>query len=75
MSRETLEVLEERLQTFLTRHREVQGEREALAERLAAVEQAYEDVLQRVRRYERERAEIRARLQRILVRIGGSGPG
>jgi len=64
MSRETLEVLE------------VQGEREALAARLASVERAYADLLQRVRRYERERAEIKARLERILARIGARGtPG
>jgi chromosome segregation ATPase len=64
MSRETVEVLE------------VQGEREALASRLASVERAYADLLQRVRRYERERAEIKARLERILARIGPRGtPG
>jgi hypothetical protein len=64
MSRETLEVLE------------VEGEREALAVRLSSVERAYADLLQRVRRYERERAEIKARLERILARIGARGrPG
>jgi len=61
MSRETLEVLE------------VGGEREALAARLASVERAYADLLQRVRRYERERAEIKARLERILARMGARG--
>jgi hypothetical protein len=64
MSREMLEALE------------VQGERDALAARLASVERAYADLLQRVRRYERERAEIKARLERILARIGARGtPG
>jgi len=72
MSRETLEVLEERLQAFLARHQEVQGERAALALRLASVERAYEELLQRVRRYERERAEIKDRLGRILTRIGSA---
>jgi hypothetical protein len=62
MSRETLEVLE------------VQGEREELAARLASMERAYAELLQRVRRYERERAEIKARLERILARIGSLGP-
>ena len=38
--------------------------------RLAAMERAYEDLLERVRRYERERADIRTRLDRILARIG-----
>jgi hypothetical protein len=59
MSRETVEALE------------LHSEREALAARLATLERAYADLLQRVRRYERERAEIKARLERILARIGG----
>ena len=64
MSRETVEVLD------------VQTEREALVARLASVERAYADLLQRVRRYERERAEIKTRLERILARIGVRGaPG
>jgi DNA repair exonuclease SbcCD ATPase subunit len=72
MNRSTLEVLEERLHNFLAHHQQVQGEREALAARLARVERDYQDLLQRVRRYERERAEIRTRLERLLDRIGAS---
>ena len=49
-------------------------ERETVEARLQAMERAYEDLLQRVRRYERERVEIRARLERILARLGTSGP-
>ena len=60
MSHETLELLDP------------EG-RDALAARLATVERAYEDLLQRVRRYEGERAEIRTRLERILARIAASG--
>ena len=37
--------------------------------KLAAVERAYESLLERVSRYERERAEIRTRIERILARI------
>ena len=62
MSHETLELLDP------------EG-RDALTARLATVERAYEDLLQRVRRYERERAEIRARLERILARIASAGAG
>jgi len=69
MSRDTLEVLEERLQHFLARHEEVRGEREALAERLASVERAYAEVCQRLNRYEHERREIKNRLERLLLRI------
>ena len=62
MGRETVEAFE------------VLPEGEAVEARLAAMERAYEDLLQRVRQYEGERAEIRARLDRILARIGGGGP-
>ena len=45
-----------------------------LEARFAALERAYDDLLQRVRRYEQERREIRARLARILARMGPGGP-
>lgn len=70
MGRDTLEV-----QSFLSRHEAEVGEREALAARLKSVERAYEELLQRVRRYERERAEIRARIERLLHRLGPGGNG
>jgi uncharacterized coiled-coil DUF342 family protein len=42
---------------------------EPLVARCASLERAYDDLLQRIRRYERERAEIRARLERLLALI------
>ena len=42
---------------------------ETPAARLVALERAYELLLERVRRYERERADIRTRLERILAHI------
>ena len=59
MNREPLEMLE------------LPPSREALEARLAAVERAYEVLLERLHRYERERAEMRARLEGILARLGG----
>jgi predicted nuclease with TOPRIM domain len=70
MGRDTVEV-----QNFLASDDVEAGERETLAARLASVEQAYEELLQRLRRYERERAELRARLERLLQRIGSGGTG
>ena len=72
--RETLEVLQERLATFVAHHERLQGERAALAARLSSTLRAYEDALQRLRRYERERVEMKARLERILSRIGPCSP-
>jgi chromosome segregation ATPase len=69
-SRVSLDVLEERLQAFLARHRTGEGEREGLAARLASLECAYQELLARLRRYESERAEIRSRVERILKLIG-----
>jgi len=72
--RETLEVLQERLATFLTHHERLQGERAALAERLSTTLRAYEAALQQLRRYEQERVEMRVRLERILGWIDSGGP-
>jgi len=71
---ETLEVLQERLSTFVAHHERLQGEHAALAARLSSTLRAYEDALQRLRRYERERVEMKARLERILSRIGPCSP-
>jgi hypothetical protein len=45
-------------------------ERAIMASRLAALEQAHAELLERVARYERERVEIRARLARLLAQMG-----
>ena len=63
MSRESAE-------TLLARPREVADEREALALQLARVERAYRELVERLHGYERERAEIKARLEGILARLG-----
>jgi uncharacterized protein YhaN len=63
MSRESAE-------TFLAHHHEAEDERAALAVRLAKVERAYQELVERVRGYERERTEIRARLEGLLARLG-----
>jgi hypothetical protein len=53
---------------------EVSDERDSLKAQLARVERAYDDLLGLVRRYERERAEIKDRLRRILLHIGAGDP-
>ena len=63
MSRESAE-------TFFARPEGVEDEREALALRLAEVERAYQELVERLHGYERERAEIKARLEGILARLG-----
>ena len=46
----------ESAETFLARHQEVEDEREALALRLAEVERAYQELVERLHGYQRERA-------------------
>jgi len=48
---------------------EFPSEGETPEAKLAAMERAYETLLEKVRRYERERADIRTRIERILARI------
>jgi hypothetical protein len=73
MSRETPSVLDEGPGTLSVCDQRARDEREVLAARLTSLERANEELRQRVWRYERERAEIKLRLERILTRIGGSG--
>ena len=49
--------------------KEPPAEEEPLVARCARLQRAYDDLLQRVRRYEHERTEIRARLERLLAVI------
>jgi hypothetical protein len=70
MSRESPEAWEAGLEAALTEG--ARDGREVLEARLASMERAYEELLQRVHGYERERAELRRRIARILSRIGAS---
>jgi hypothetical protein len=40
-----------------------------LSDRLVVVQRAYDELLQRVRRYERERAELKRRLASIMAQL------
>jgi hypothetical protein len=56
--------------TLLAGHSEVEDERESFALRLAAAERTNQELVERLGVYERERAEIKARLEGILARLG-----
>jgi hypothetical protein len=45
------------------------AEASQLVDRLAIVERAYSELLQRVRRYERERAELKHRLASLMAQL------
>jgi hypothetical protein len=56
--------------TLLAGHSGIEGEREAFALRLAEAERTNQELVERLRVYEQERAEIKARLEGILARLG-----
>ena len=47
-----------------------QEDGDALTARVAALERVNQELLERVRRFERERSEIKLRLGRLLARMG-----
>jgi len=59
----------EGLRSSLARQHEIRG-RDDVADRLADLERANQELQERLRRYERERAEIKLRLGRLLARMG-----
>jgi chromosome segregation ATPase len=69
MALKSLKLLEERINGFLARHEQIQHEKASLAKRLSEKEQAYRLLLERLQQYEREREEIRNRLEKILSRF------
>jgi hypothetical protein len=71
MSRETQDVEAAAVRSLLPPRQDDRPERaEVLLARLTALEAAYRELLERLGRYERERAEVRGRLRRMLARIG-----
>jgi hypothetical protein len=71
MGLENFKLLEEKINGFLARHEQVRSEKELLLARLSERERAYTVLLERLRRYEQERNEMRDRLEKILNRFEG----
>ncbi len=71
MELESLKILESKIDQFVGQHEQVRGQQAALLRRLAEQEQRLTELAAQVKQYEQERAEIRARLERILSRLAG----
>jgi chromosome segregation ATPase len=71
MDLEKLRLIEARVEEILTQHARLCEERDQLSQRLAAVESQFLAVSDRLQEYERERAEIKSRVERILGRLDG----
>ena len=73
MNRDTLAAVDEGAETSMASSADGDP-REALIHRLASVERAYGELLQVVRQYERERAEIKHRLEGIMAQLDAAEP-
>jgi septal ring factor EnvC (AmiA/AmiB activator) len=70
MNLESLKVLEAKIDQFLDQHEQVRGQHDTLLERLKERERQLAEASEQLKQYEQERSEIRARLERILTRLG-----
>jgi septal ring factor EnvC (AmiA/AmiB activator) len=71
MELENLKLLEAKIDRFMAQHEKVRQERDVLGQKLKEREAQYAQIAGQVRQYERERIELKARLQRILSRLEG----
>lgn len=71
MALENLRLLEERITGFLARHEQVCDEKNALLIRLKEQEQAYTALMEQIKQYEKERNEVREKVEKILDKIAG----
>lgn len=66
MALDNLEELEARISQLLDRHERVKREKELAEKRLQQKESEWHQLKGQLRQYERERSEIREKLERIL---------
>jgi hypothetical protein len=71
MALESIKVLEERINGFLERHEKVCNEKNELLLRLKEQERAYALLVEQMHQYEKERNEVRDRLENIINKFNG----
>ncbi len=71
MDLENLKLLEAKINQFADQHTQVREQHEVLLQRLREKDKQLAEATAQLKRYEQERAEIRARLERILSRLEG----
>ena len=71
MDLENFKLLETRINQFVDEHERVREEHESLLQRLKNQEAQLAKMATQLQQYERERTEIRGRLERILSRLEG----
>lgn len=75
MGIEKLQVLETRVEQILNQHASLTAERDRLFEQLQRAEARFQEISSKLEQYEKERTEIKARVERILGRLEGIGLG
>jgi cell division septum initiation protein DivIVA len=70
MDSENLKLLERRIDDFLATHEKVREERDSLEQRLKEAENRFARLSGTVKQLEKQRNEMRSRLERILSRLG-----
>ena len=68
---EKLRLLEDRVEWVLDQHAAVCRERDRLHEQLGETESRLQRMVLRIEQYEKERVELKARVERILSRLDG----
>ncbi len=71
MALQSLEELEERINQLLERHERVKKEKELAVRQLQEKETESHHLKGRIRQYERERSELREKLEKILGHFEG----
>jgi len=70
-SLESLKLLETKIGEFVDRHEQARREQEQLRAQLRDRDKKLAEAAAQLKKYEKERGEIRARLERILGRLNG----
>lgn len=71
MSLDSLKLLETKIGEFVDRHEQVRREQEQLRAQLRERDKKLAEAAAELKRFEKERGELRARLERILGRLNG----
>jgi predicted nucleic acid-binding Zn-ribbon protein len=71
MPLENLDHLEAKINRLIEQHERIKKEKETIEKRLQEKESEWHDLKGQIRQYERERGELRERLDKILSQFAG----
>jgi len=71
MDIETLNLLERKVEAMLAQHNSVCDERDRLSQQLVQAEERIQELQDKLSRSEKERGEVKSRVEKILDRLNG----